>query len=111
MHETNCVGYVYYEPGLTPEEKYHDCPTLSELLDKFDQVERRVAEAVAVVAPLEGEPTVIHMAVFNHGKNSIRHREGIDEPVTKASLFFGGLKSYLKYYEVNAELVYLAVKH
>jgi hypothetical protein len=109
VHESNCVGFVYYELGIIPEEKYQDCPKLSELLDMFEYAKKDAAEVVAVVAPIKDELTVIHIALIDHEKGCIRHRKGVGQPVIETSLFLGGLESYLRE-RANSELVYLTIK-
>jgi hypothetical protein len=116
MHElvwinSNCIGYAYHELGIIPEEKICDCPTLPELLDKFDSVSVDCsADAIAIVASIDGELAVTHMAVFNVDKNKIKHRRGCGLPITESKLLENELEDYLKDYD-NSVLVYLKLKH
>ena len=108
MRVSNCIGFAYHELGITAEEHVCDCPTEEELYEKFDPVdENSPADAVAVIAPLNGEMAVIHIALFNGSKDFIVHRRGGSEPISEP--FTEGLENYLRDYEPS-RLVFLALK-
>jgi hypothetical protein len=108
MRISNCFGFAYHELGIITEEKVCDCPTEEELYGKFDPIDdESLADAVAIIAPLNGEMVAIHVAVLDNKKDFIKHKKGhLDpclEPLEK------GLENYLRDHK-DSKLVFLKLK-
>jgi len=111
IENVHCIGFAFYDLGLTPKERYEGLPTFYELLNLFDQVNSfNSADAIAVVAPIKSELVVVHMEVINHKKGTVRYREKAGGEVKESWPIFSAAGKYLREYR-GSEKVYLAVKH
>jgi hypothetical protein len=107
-YQVNCVGYAYHELGLTSQENILNLLTLQKLLKRFVKVDSiEDADVVAVIAPWSCGPVVSHIAVINSDKRTVRHRKGIDQPVSQGEID-SEIKSYVAHDEV--EVVFLKLK-
>lgn len=108
MHEylgPNCIGYVYSELGIIDSEKYVDRLSFKDVLKRFERASGfDSADIVAVISPTS---SIEHMAIIDHALTGIRHRKGVDAPITQ-DVLEKGLEGYLKTDEYV--MVYLKLK-
>lgn len=93
--QPNCIGFVYHELGLIPEEKFMYGPYLRNFLDKFTRVsDISEATVVAVVAYGAVNPYIAHVALLSEDKKMITHRDGLGADPERLEIE-KGLKKYL----------------
>lgn len=106
--ENNCIGYVYFQQGISDREIPVPTPLYRDLLKHFVRVPEVVfADVVAVVYSSRLGPAVGHLALVDDGKQTITHRRGINKPATTGPIE-GELESYTRYDEV--EIIFLRRK-
>jgi hypothetical protein len=94
--QSNCIGFVFSELNIIPEDKYVKPPTLAEVLETFDIVDTLdQAKILMVVDFSQNDPRIDHIAIVCENKIDIIHRKGIGAQVIRENIR-SGLKNYLE---------------